>query len=79
MNEDLEFARADATKKVLVAMAEIVENKEKSHHERLEAATVVRGISQDLILSDLSTKGLDQEGDFKKKLLDKADKLDGKE
>lgn len=76
MNEGLETARAVATEKILAALTAVVEDKEKSFPERLSAADMVRSFSQDLILADLSSRGLMQDGDFKKKLLNSADKLD---
>lgn len=83
MNEDLEMARADATKRALSALAEVVEDKGKSFNERLLAAEAIRGISQDLILGDLSSRGLDSDSSFRNKLLktsvDKLDKSDNRE
>lgn len=76
MNEDLENARASATKEILEALTEIVKDKSKQTGERLEAGSLVRGVCQDLILSDLSSKGLDQDSSFKRRLLNSADKLD---
>jgi predicted RecB family endonuclease len=78
MNEDLENARAEAIKKTFTALTDVIENKDKSFAERLEAAAMVKAINQDLIISELSDKGLAKDESIAKKLLDKADKLDGR-
>lgn len=76
MNEDLEVKRAEVTKRIMETLTAHAEDLSKSFPERLEAAQMVRGFSQDLMLGDLSQRGLTQDGDFKKKLLNSADKLD---
>ena len=76
MNEDIERKRADITIRALEALTVMMEDKAKQTGERLEAGNLLRGICQDLILSDLSSRGITEDSSFKRNLLRSANKLD---
>lgn len=70
--------RAEHSQRVLEALTTIVEDDKQDYPKRLESANMARGIIQDMMLFDLSSKGLDGDSSFKKGLLRHADKLDNR-